>query len=522
MEAGLQGNNLIWREGRIIPQPPQTIPLSKNSSCLTGENDNPSTIILDKTTSEKTRINKTTSEKSTPGKTLSKGLPKPVSNNLRKPTPGNNGSGRKNKTKSDKSLSSKAPTVAKRQVEERDVQITPVFMKLKQASGSRIVLSRGGAGSSKSHSVYQLMVERLFGVGPRKILILRKTLPSLRASVKPKIDEILHSYKLDRYVKEEKVEMNYRYGRNLLHFGSLFADPERIKSTEWNDILLEEATEFDHADYKQLLLRLRASVPRGGTRNQIHLAFNPINEIHWIKTELLDKQTGDLAEIISTYKDNPYLDKDYVDYVEGLAAQDPNFHRIYTLGEWGSLENIIYRKWDVVDKVPEEVRAGIGEIYAVDFGFSSPTCVARIWADPTIMEAWLEIVLYKPGYTNRDLIDKVLDKKIPTENRKRYPIYADTQEPARIKEINDNGFKCLPSDKSVSDGIDYCKRWKLHILDNSPDGVKEISGYSYREDSNGHVLEEPVKFNDHFCDTFRYGLYTKYGKKGARPQIRTM
>jgi phage terminase large subunit len=512
MEAGLQGNNLIWREGRIIPQPPQTIPLSKNSSCLTGGNDNPSTVILDKSASDKNTLSDSLN------KSASVSLDKSTSRkkNLNKNISDNNGPGKKKKVKAGN------PIPDKKQQEERNIQITPVFMKLKMTSNSRIVLSRGGAGSSKSHSVYQLMVERLFGVGPRKILILRKTLPSLRASVKPKIDEILHSYKLDRYVKEEKVEMNYRYGRNLLHFGSLFADPERIKSTEWNDILLEEATEFDHADYKQLLLRLRASVPRGGTRNQIHLAFNPINEIHWIKTELLDKQTGDLAEIISTYKDNPYLDKDYVDYVEGLAAQDPNFHRIYTLGEWGSLENIIYRKWDVVDKVPEEVRAGIGEIYAVDFGFSSPTCVARIWADPTIMEAWLEIVLYKPGYTNRDLIDKVLDKKIPTENRKRYPIYADTQEPARIKEINDNGFKCLPSDKSVSDGIDYCKRWKLHILDNSPDGVKEISGYSYREDSNGHVLEEPVKFNDHFCDTFRYGLYTKYGKKGARPQIRTM
>jgi len=42
-------------------------------------------------------------------------------------------------------------------------------------------------------------------------------------------------------------------------------------------------------------------------------------------------------------------------------------------------------------------------------------------------------------------------------------IYADSSEPARIEEISRAGFDIRPADKSVKDGIDFCKRRKVHV-----------------------------------------------------------
>ncbi len=60
------------------------------------------------------------------------------------------------------------------------------------------------------------------------------------------------------------------------------------------------------------------------------------------------------------------------------------------------------------------------------------------------------------------------------------------------------------------------KTKKLHIHERCINTIKEIQGYKYKEDRNGNVLEEPVKFNDHTMDALRYAVFTYYGKPKVR------
>ncbi len=55
-------------------------------------------------------------------------------------------------------------------------------------------------------------------------------------------------------------------------------------------------------------------------------------------------------------------------------------------------------------------------------------------------------------------------------------------------------------------GIDKVKQYKLHILEDSINLIKEIRSYKWKEDKEGRILEEPVKFNDHAMDAMRYAL----------------
>jgi PBSX family phage terminase large subunit len=63
-------------------------------------------------------------------------------------------------------------------------------------------------------------------------------------------------------------------------------DPEKIKGiSAYKRVFMEELSEFDHADFKQVRKRLR-----GMPGQQIIGAFNPIDIDHWIKTEIFDKE----------------------------------------------------------------------------------------------------------------------------------------------------------------------------------------------------------------------------------------
>jgi hypothetical protein len=119
---------------------------------------------------------------------------------------------------------------------------------------------------------------------------------------------------------------------------------------------------------------------------------------------------------------------------------------------------------------------------------------------------YLTELLYQTGMTNAQLKEK-LKLLIPEEHRQR-EIYADSAEPARIEEINLEGFNIHKSDKSVDDGIDCVNRFKLYSTNESPNVNSEMEGYKRKVDRAGKVLEEPVKFNDHCPNAVRYAAYT--------------
>lgn len=376
-------------------------------------------------------------------------------------------------------------------------QTATKILKWLSETESRINLLCGGAGSSKSYSVAQWIIKKSYEEQNKRILVTRKTLPSLRITAYRLILDLLQQYGLPYNLNKSELVITTPTRSEIL-FKSL-DEPEKIKSAEFNYIWIEEATEITIDDYRQLNLRLRR---QNNQINQMFLSFNPISRLNWIYTELVTKPDNDLAIHRSTYKDNPFLACEYIREIEDLINQDMNYYRVYALGEWGVLENIIYMNYDIIKQVPgnpDDV------IYGVDFGFNNPSTIVKIVIKDN--EYYIEEKLYESGLTNSQLI-----QHMNTLVDNGCLIYADSAEPARIEEICNNGFVCMPAEKDVQDGIDFCKRHHLHISEQSPNLIKELQGYKWKEDKDGNVLDEPVKFNDHLMDAMRYALYTHCGK----------
>ena len=384
------------------------------------------------------------------------------------------------------------------------VGFTNVFTR-NQASKANVLVNVGGAGSSKSHSVAQLLVTKFTNEDDKQLIITRKTLPALKRSAYALIVDLFKAYHLYDQMEHNKTDHVIHYRSNAMWFFGI-DEPTKAKSLAGGAsyIWMEEADEFTYEDYLAFKLQLRRQT-EGGV-NQIFLTFNPIDGSGWIPTKLIGQP--DVAVIHSTVDDNPYADPEYVKLLKNLATEDENYYRVYVLGEWGRLENLIFPNYTLVDALPEKFDAWC---YGLDFGFVHPTALIKVVISDKKLY-WHEY-LCQSGMTNSDLIERLthFDKG---------DIYADSAEPQRIREINNAGFTCLAANKDVRLGIDVCRRQQIHITKDSVNLIKQIRGYQRQVDKNGIVLEQPVKFRDDTVDAARYGtlgVTERHGFATARP-----
>ena len=115
----------------------------------------------------------------------------------------------------------------------------------------------GGAGSGKSHFVFQKAVIKALS-DVRKVLVIRKTAKSNLNSTYQMTLDTLSKFNLLSYCQINKTTLTI-----TLPNGSIFLfygcdDPEKLKSIAGiTDIICEEATELTADDVAQLDLRLR-------------------------------------------------------------------------------------------------------------------------------------------------------------------------------------------------------------------------------------------------------------------------
>lgn len=378
-----------------------------------------------------------------------------------------------------------------------DVEYTNVFER-NARSGARILANIGGARSSKSHSIAQLLIMRAHQTKGKEFGIARKTFPALRMTAYRSFMDLLREYGL--YCRENHNQSYHWYELHGNRFQFFSIDqPGRLKSTEFHYLWLEEADEFTYDDFVVLLTRMSGKV-LDQMPNQMFLSLNPSNRNSWVRTRL-PAWGKDVEEIASSYKDNPFLAAEYIKILEGLKDQDENYWRIYGLGEWGMLENLIWPDYDFFDQAPE----GAETIWGLDFGFNNPTALLEVGLAGE-RHAYLTERLYQTGLTNQDLIARM--EAIIPPHRRGEAVYADSAEPQRIEEIARAGFNVFPADKDVRKGIDTVKCFKRHVSRESVNLKKELDTYSWRVDRAGLIIDEPVKFRDHLACCARYALHT--------------
>ena len=364
-----------------------------------------------------------------------------------------------------------------------NLNTTNVFHKAYNST-TRITCLQGGTRSSKSYSLAQLFIVKCLENTGKTYTICRKTLPALKGTAYRDMIQILKEQELYTEENHNKSELSYSLNGNLLEFISV-DQPQKIRGRKRNCLWLNEANEFTYEDWQQLILR---------TTEKIYLDYNPSDPYSWIYDKVITRD--DCTFLKSTYLANPFLDEDTIAEIERLKDLDPDYWRVYGMGEIGTIQTMIFRNFELVDDVQGRL---IG--YGLDFGFTnSPSALVAVYQSDDNL--YIKEMLYEKRLTNTDLANKLREFRIDRQSE----IVADSAEPKSIEEVYRSGFNIKPAKKGagIHLGIDIMRRYKLHITKDSLNAIKEFRSYKWATDKNGDVLNTPVKINDHLIDATRY------------------
>jgi phage terminase large subunit len=358
-------------------------------------------------------------------------------------------------------------------------------------SDKKVMTNQGGTRSGKTYSIQQLLIT-ISQSDKNIISVVSCTLPHLKRGAIRDFIEIMENWGLFKERNWNRTELIYKFDNgSMIEFFSA-DNSAKLRGPSRDVLFCNEVNLLTYDDWQQLILR---------TRGKIFVDYNPVDEFSWVYDHILTRE--DCAYIQSTYLDNyDFLPKEQIEEIERLKLIDENYWQVFGLGNVAQAVNLVYPKIEVLDKLPtfKEV------IYGLDFGFHAPTALCSVSRDGDNL--YIKELFYEAGVKSTDFL-RYLEQLIP--NKTDY-IYADSADPQRIKEIYDAGFNIHKADKSVSAGIFYVKNFKLHTDKASVNLLKEIRSYKWKENKNNMLLDEPVKFNDHCCDSFRYAAFT-HGQK---------
>ncbi len=363
-------------------------------------------------------------------------------------------------------------------------------------SKKKIVAEQGGTRSGKTYNILMYLIFKysLENTG-HIITVVRKTFPSVRATVMRDFFDILRKHDLYREENHSKSSNEYNLNGNLVEFISL-DQPTKIRGRKRNLLFINEANELEYEDWRQLIFR---------TSGRIIIDYNPSDEYSWIYEKVITRKDCDFY--VTTYKDNPFLEQTIIDEIERLKQTDETYWQIYGLGQRGTSKATIFQFREGI--IPEDAEF---LSYGMDFGFNDPTTLIEVYRKDN--DLYLNELLYRTGMTGYDMSQFL--KQI---NLKGY-IYADSARPEIIEELRRMGLpirKTKKGDSSIQAGIDILKRYRIHVTNNSDNLIRELRNYKWAEDKSGRLTNIPVKGNDHAIDAARYGVFNilskpNYGK----------
>lgn len=243
-----------------------------------------------------------------------------------------------------------------------------------QDDNLRYIFVYGGSSSGKTYSIAQVLTMMAIQHA-HSAMVLRKFSVDIEDSVFADFKEINDNFKLAPVTDIVRRHFRFNNGAQARFRG--LDQSEKLKGLKgFKYLYYNELSLFEHPDFKQGRKRLR-----GMPGQKIIADWNPISENHFIKTEILDKETwtdaprfmvpgmtkqprfsqldpnnsfvrvnalGNMLLIKTTYLDNFWVvgrpdgkagfrDKHVIDDFEYDRVHNPNDYRIYALGEWGRM-----------------------------------------------------------------------------------------------------------------------------------------------------------------------------------------
>lgn len=261
------------------------------------------------------------------------------------------------------------------------------------------ILVEGPANTGKTYGICWLLHLLALQYPGLRVLICRKTLVSLTSTaLRTFAEKVLQPGEPVRFFggsKSEAASFKYSNGSRIVVGG--LDNPDKIMSSEYDLVYVNEATDLNLEDWETLTTRLG----RDGVLKAARIIgdCNPRTDKHWLNQRC---NAGLTRRIHSSHEDNPTVTQEYMDTLDRLTGSRKARLRY---GEWVGVENAIYPQFDrdthVVD-LPAEVRFVDGA-FGADYGRVHKSAAVAISVDQYgrrwVREAWTEADAENGGAT---------------------------------------------------------------------------------------------------------------------------
>lgn len=365
----------------------------------------------------------------------------------------------------------------------------------------------GSAGSAKSYFITQKLIVRACNE-KIKILVCRRYGTTIRNTCFSLFKEILAKWKLIPYIKIRETDFNIKFpnGSEIIFMG-LDEETKLLSLNGIGAIFIEEAFEVPKSIVEQLNLRLRGSTPN----QQIYLAFNPISKNSWLYDFCEVNPPFSFIYTHSTYKDNPFLNKEYVAELEELYKRNPAKARIFCDGSWGvDAEGLVLTNWRVEEFNPMELAAaGLEHRAGIDLGWIDKTAIIDSLYDRENKIIYVFNEFYKSGCQLSDIAAAINNLQL-----KKTKIYVDSAEPRSIQFLKNEGINavgCAKGKDSVKAGLMFLQDNLIIVHPSCRNFIMELENFSYiKSKQTGEWTEDTTHEWSHAIDACRYAYSDIY------------
>ena len=386
----------------------------------------------------------------------------------------------------------------------------PKFYPLLTDYSRRWEVYMGSAGSAKSYFITQKLIVRACRE-PIKILVCRRYASTLRNTCFALFKEILTKWHLTPYVKIRETDFNIKFpnGSEII-FTGLDEETKLLSLAGIGAIFIEEVYEVEKNKVEQLNLRLRGATPN----QQIIMAFNPISKNHWLYNFCEVEPPTSFIFTHSTYKDNPFLNAEYIAELEELYKRNPAKARIFCDGEWGiDAEGLVITNWREEEFDAMELAAnGLEHRAGMDLGWIDKSAIIDTLYDKANRIIYVFNEFYKSGCQPSELASAVKDMKL-----ERSKLKVDAAEPRTIQYFRNEGINaeaCAKGKDSVKAGLMFLQDNLIVVHPKCANFKMELENFSYiKSKQTGEWTEETTHEFSHAIDACRYAYSDIYTNK---------
>lgn len=351
---------------------------------------------------------------------------------------------------------------------------------------------------------------------PISILCVRKVGNTLYESVYEQLKEAVDVLGVGAYFNFVKSPLKITYlprGNSIIFRGA--DDPSKIKSlkvakfpvaTLWIEELAEFKTEEEVSMIENSVLR--AELGDGLSYKLIYSYNPPKRKQSWINKKFESQFISNSTYVHhSTYLDNPYISKVFIDEAEHIKEIQPLKYDWEYMGKAiGSgvvpFDNLVFREIsrDEINNF-DNIRQGLDWGYATD-----PLAMIRLHYDKTRRRVFIFDELYGVKISNREA-SELIKKRHFDDTR----IIADSAEPKSIAEVKSYGIQITGADKKPG-SVEFGEKWlddlEAIIIDpkRCPNTAKEFENIDYQTDRWGDTVARLEDKDNHSIDATRYAL----------------